>query len=263
MLDILLTTILKRPYILVFLFFYLLIAGRLMGWRWTILFLFCGYTIAFLSEYLSINYGVPYGWYFYKYENLEGEWLNHGVPVWDSISYVFMNFAGLAMAQLRNGSCPTGTTFFALPFRDLLLSALLVTLLDVVVDPVAHRGAQWFLGDIYYYPNPGFYFDVTLANFAGWYVTSLLICGMGMMMDRGIRPKLPNNFWQMATIGLYYGIMAFGIAIAVYLQEWGIVLCDVGWLGATVLIVFGRPMKNRPPLCGKTGKIARIFNERL
>ncbi len=47
--------------------------------------------------------------------------------------------------------------------------------LDVVIDPLAVRGDRWFLGRIFYYPEPGWYFGVPAANFAGWVVVGAAI----------------------------------------------------------------------------------------
>ena len=41
--------------------------------------------------------------------------------------------------------------------------ALLMTWLDVVIDPLTVHGDRWFLGRIYYYPEGGAYFGVPLA----------------------------------------------------------------------------------------------------
>jgi putative membrane protein len=236
MLTILLTTILKRPYVAAFLLSYLFIARRVTNWRWTAGFILVGYGIAFTSEWLSIHYGIPYGWYFYIYENLKGEWLNNGVPVWDSASYVFMNFAGLCAARifLRRYAIDT----FQKKLILVATAALFVTLLDVVVDPAAHLGEHWFLGKIYYYPNPGPYFDVTLQNFAGWYVTSLAICGAGvLLMDFTAIERLDSPANRFFSLGLYYGIFAFGLAIALYLRQWGLVACDLFWIGSTAILL--------------------------
>lgn len=230
--EILITTVLKRPYVVAFLLSYLIIAWRVMGLKWSLAYLFIGYGIAFASEWLSINFGFPYGWYAYVYENLRGEWLNHGVPVWDSVSYVFMNFAGLcaALLALKIPSHSTLKKKMALVFY----SALFVTLLDVVVDPVAHLGARWFLGKIYYYPNPGFYFDVTLANFIGWYLTSFTINSVAVfVLGFSSQKNLNPPFHKAAVLGLYYGIFAFGLAIAVYLAQWELVVCDLFWISLT------------------------------
>ena len=47
--------------------------------------------------------------------------------------------------------------------------------LDVVIDPLAVRGDRWFLGRIFYYPEPGWYFGVPIANFVGWVVVGAAI----------------------------------------------------------------------------------------
>ncbi len=43
-----------------------------------------------------------------------------------------------------------------------------MTLLDVVIDPLAVRGERWFLGHLFTYPEGGLYFGVPLSNFGGW-----------------------------------------------------------------------------------------------
>jgi putative membrane protein len=227
MLSTLTTTVLNRPYVLLFLLSYIFIAIRVAGIKWMLSFLILGYTVAFFSEYSSINFGFPYGWYFYKYENLTGEWLNHGVPVWDSVSYVFMCFAGLFAAKFalqKNNS----------KIKLVILSAFLVTLLDVITDPLAHMGKRWFLGEIYFYPKPGFYFDVPLNNFIGWFLVSLTINAVGIFLlkfDHLVKLNKKNNF---LGLGLYYGIFGFGLAITVYLKEWSLVLCDLFWIALSI-----------------------------
>ncbi|OVE82614.1 hypothetical protein BVY03_00440 [bacterium K02(2017)] len=230
MLETLITTIIKRPYVLMFLISYVFIAIRVTNIKWTSLYLVAGYSIAFLSEFTSINYGYPYGWYFYKYENLMGEWLNNGVPVWDSVSYVFMCFSGLYTARYILGSQQN-------KLKLILLSAVLVTILDIIIDPVSHMGKRWFLGEIYYYPQPGFYFDITFANFCGWFLVSFLINSTGVYLlkfDQLCKSTPLNNF---LGIGLYFGIFGFGLIIAIYLQEIYLVLCDLGWLYLVLVIM--------------------------
>lgn len=248
MLSTLTTTVLNRPYVLLFLLSYIFIAMRVAGIKWMLSFLILGYTVAFFSEYFSINYGFPYGWYFYKYENLTGEWLNHGVPVWDSVSYVFMCFAGLFAAKfaLRAGSIYRAPTYLTPTYQTQIcfLSAVFTTLLDVIVDPLAHMGKRWFLGEIYFYPEPGIYFDVPLNNFIGWFLVSLTINTIGVFVlkfNESVKLNKTNNF---LGLGLYYGIFAFGLAITIYLREWTLVLCDLFWIGLSIGIISW--MKTKP-----------------
>ena len=92
--DELLTTVIKRPYVFAFFAAYLFLALRRWGWKRTLLWLVSGYLIAWVSEYSSIHNGFPYGHYKYVYEGMAGELMIAGVPFFDSLSYVFLTFAG-------------------------------------------------------------------------------------------------------------------------------------------------------------------------
>lgn len=214
-----LTTILHRPYIFVFLIAFLIISIRSQGWRFSLFFLLSGYGIAWASEASSIRTGFPYGWYFYIYENLEGEWLNCGVPVWDSLSYTFLCYAGYSLASYVVPSLSR--------LKKILLSSLFVVVLDIVIDPLAHLGERWFLGKIYYYPDPGWYFGVPFSNFIGWFFVSALIIGINIIME----PYLVGSK-KMDRGGsfLYFGIFLFNWGITLWIREWMLALADVLWI---------------------------------
>lgn len=234
----LLYTVLKRPYVFCFLLVFLFLSIRRRGIFKTLVFLITGYFIAWLSEWCSINFGFPYGTYHYVYENLKGELLNHGVPVWDSLSYVFLCFAGLELVEFVRG--PTGRNVKCI-LQNTFLSALFVTLLDVVIDPVAHLGRYWFLGEIYFYPHPGIYFDVPFSNFAGWFLVAFLINGIYLSWDGGSK-----NPPCLGGVLLYFSILVFNTAIAIFLKQWALVLADLFWIGALIffLIFFLKPPKS-------------------
>ncbi len=259
MLDILITTVIKRPYVLAFLLSYLFISTLSRGWIRTIIYLIIGYTIAWSSEVLSINYGFPYGLYYYVYENLQGEWLNTGVPVWDSVSYVFINYAGLCLAifALKNET-PRDEWIRSLNPISLLkliaLAAFLVTALDIVIDPLAHQGEKWFLGHIYYYAYPGMYFDVPISNFMGWYLVAFAINGCGIFMERLLPLKTPLiqrsglHDWivKFGGVGLYYGIYAFNLFIALYLKNTALIIASLAWGLITMGVVLWTIRQRRP-----------------
>ena len=176
--DVLIYTLVKRPYVFLFLAAFLFLSIRHLGLVKTLIWLVVGYFVALLSEYSSINNGFPYGEYHYIYENLQGELLFAGVPVWDSISYSFMTYASFAVAE------------YAMPKAKLwklcVGGAVLTTLLDIITDPVAKLGKQWFLGEIYYYAHDGWYFHVPLTNFAGWFLVAAVIIGVNLLIFRKI-----------------------------------------------------------------------------
>lgn len=183
--DVLITTLIKRPYVFLFLAGFLFLSIRHLGLVKTLIWLVVGYVIAFASEYSSINNGFPYGEYHYIYENLQGELLLAGVPVWDSVSYSFMTYASFATAQ------------YALPKARLwqlwLVGAALTTLLDIITDPVAKLGKHWFLGEIYYYAHDGWYFDVPFSNFAGWFLVAAVIIGVNFGVFKLLDSRFRGN----------------------------------------------------------------------
>ena len=65
------------------------------------------------------------------------------------------------------------------------LSGALMTLLDVVIDPLAVRGERWFLGHLFTYPEGGLYFGVPLSNFAGWLLVGWVTVGGYVWAARG------------------------------------------------------------------------------
>lgn len=215
-----------RPYVVPFLAAYLVLATRHLGlWR-ALLFLGAGYAIAWSSEISSITNGFPYGLYHYKRDPAIREAWVAGVPLFDSLSYVFLAYAGFSVAllfaaPLSKGALPrlADTPALRRSVRVLLLGGLLTTLLDVVVDPVANQGHHWFLGDIYDYDRPGLHFGVPLSNYAGWWGVSTLMVGALQGIDRLIGPRagpgqgpLPGDALGGAL--LWLGVVVFQVAVA-------------------------------------------------
>ncbi len=75
-------------------------------------------------------------------------------------------------------------------FGTIFLGALLFMLIDVVIDPLSFRGDRWFLGKIYYYPDGGAYFGVTISNFIGWFIVGFVTLVVWGVIDR-VTPTLP------------------------------------------------------------------------
>lgn len=261
MLPTILHTIAKRPYVFIFLIAFLIISVRTRGVKRTLLFLFSGYAIAWASEALSIRTGFPYGWYAYVYENMPGEWMNWGVPVWDSLSYTFLCFAGLGLAEFfLLPRSPNTTSFKSYRQKTLknfsmteifglsLLSAVFIVILDVIVDPLANQGEKWFLGKIYYYPNPGNYFGVPFTNFAGWFLVGFLIVFVNLAIDKifsrgrpSPMPVYPDRLLKLDHLlapALYLSIVAFNAAITLWIRDFRLVVFDVTWLAFALLTGF-------------------------
>jgi uncharacterized membrane protein len=161
-------TVVYRPYVYAFLVCYLVFAIYHLGTKKTFLFLAGTYLIAFLSEYSSTRNGFPFGIYTYVEETRTRELWISNVPFWDSLSFVFLSYFSFAVAAAARypRELARGFSAFETPF----IGGALMMLLDIVIDPVALRGDHWFLGRVYFYPNGGPYFGVTISNFIGWFV---------------------------------------------------------------------------------------------
>ncbi|MDX1411291.1 MAG: carotenoid biosynthesis protein [Nitrospirales bacterium] len=244
--DTFLITLINRWYVFVFLIAYLSIASLHWGATRTLKFLIFGYFIAWASEAASIRTGFPYGMYYYHYDQMAGEPFFFGVPVWDSASYVFLSFAGYLMALYLRTRWDRFTPLTQLQksWLTVLLGAAMTMLLDIVIDPVAHLGSQWFLGDIYHYPPGGEYFDVPLTNFAGWFIVPLAIIGIFRLTDRleGV-PEEPKTI--LLGVALYGGVYFFNLIITFAIGAWKLGLASTAWGVFILILALIRPKQRR------------------
>jgi putative membrane protein len=224
-LDALWLTVTRRWFVLAFLVSFLALSIRHLGGLRTLALLVFGYGIAWASEASSIRNGFPYGLYEYLWRPGEPTGLDPrepallGVPCFDSISYVFIAYASMCMAHWVlgvRGARRAGVAVW------LAASSLFVTI-DLVTDPVALRGGEWFLGRIYHYPGGGAHHGVPLSNYGGWLLVGLAIIGVFGRIDR-LLPESRARGGPGLGAALYLSIMAFCIAVAGHLRAWDLVL---------------------------------------
>ena len=96
--HLLLSTIALRPYVFVFLGFYLAIAIVNFGLRTTVLFTVLTYAVAWACEWSSVRNGFPFGLYHYVQATRGREIWVAGVPLMDSLSFTFLSFASYTLA---------------------------------------------------------------------------------------------------------------------------------------------------------------------
>lgn len=185
-------SLLHRPYVTLFLLFFLALSRLEQGWLRTGLWLLTSYGVALAAEWGSIHHGFPFGVYVYHYAELGNDLVVFGVPFFDTLSFSFLSYVSYSFAQ-----------FFLSPLSmqgldvqrvtppeirrapsTLLLGAFLMMVVDLIVDPIANLGKFWFLGDIYHYPEPGVHFGVTFANYCGWFVVAAVTIFINQRIDR-------------------------------------------------------------------------------
>jgi putative membrane protein len=240
-------TIFLRPYVFIFLGAYLLLASWHLGLARALAFLILGYVVSWAAELCSITWGFPFGEYLYIPATRNRELWVAGVPLMDSLSYVFLAYASYALALAALAPLSRGSGF-RLEEADAIqgaigpwiLGAVLMVTLDIVIDPLALRGYRWFLGQIYGYPEPGVYFGIPLANFGGWLLVALAL----IRLLQYFATRLPAGPWweggrrRFAGQGLlgplfYLGILGFNLVMTFAIGE-----VRLGWVGVFIYLPF-------------------------
>jgi uncharacterized membrane protein len=232
--DLVLATLLLRPYVFAFVACFLVASAFDLGWRRTLLFAAWVWPLAWLSEVLSTGIGVPFGLYHYTEATRDREIFVGGVPLMTSVSFTFLAYSAFCLARgvlgARAGAWSLAVT-----------GGLLMMLLDIVIDPIAVRGDQWFLGRIFYYADGGAYFGVPLSNFVGWALVGTACIGGYLALTRNGRGTRPEF-----GMALYYAVLAFNLAVTAWIGEW--VLLGIGVLlhAATAAVLYG--VRRRPAM---------------
>jgi putative membrane protein len=220
-------TVVNRPYVYAFFACFVAFAVYQLGPRRAATFAVSTWIIAFACEYSSTRNGFPFGPYRYLETTRSRELWISNVPFWDSLSFVFLSYFSyvLAAALLSPRGALTERPWPGLrhPAAPLVGGAIM-TLLDVVIDPVALQGEKWFLGRVYEYPYRGFYFGVTAANFAGWFFVGAASLWAFQLALRHApwcagpwRAVHPRFLW--AVYGVYAGVFGFNLAVTVLIGD--------------------------------------------
>lgn len=221
-------TFLLRPYVLGFFFVFLTGSLIVFGWRRALLYFIYAYVSSFVLEICSTRYGFPFGLYIYHSELTANKelWVMN-IPWMSTLSFIFLSFFCYRLSV------------FLLPRKPYLwpfLCALNMILIDVAMDPLTLLGKRWFLGDLYHYPQAGFYFGVPLANFLGWGFTGLLISFPFAVEDLLKKREAEHSSqywrWDFLISYAYVGVYLFmaGIAFSIGEDKLAIIAITLGLL---------------------------------
>lgn len=237
-------SLLNRPYVTLFMAFFLLLSYLEQGWRRTVFWVLSSYSIALAAEWGSIHYHIPFGPYVYHYEVLTHDLVLLGVPFFDTLSFSFLSYVSFSFAQffmsplwVRGCDIRCVTSPAIRNSRSvLLLSAVLMVVIDLIVDPIARLGRYWFLGDIYHYPEPGIHFGVTFANYCGWFCVAITTVYVNQLIDRIYYAKKLETHEKLRSISFPYlgwfaplfwaGIVFFQLGVTYWVAWNGPPECD-------------------------------------
>jgi len=187
-LDLVTGTLVGRWYVTLFGLAYLVYGTRLLGARRLAIYSAIAFVIAVASENASVVWGVPYTLYSFNQELRSHELFIGNVPLAVPLSYTFVMFFSFAAARyVAAGPWRTAPTSGAAAYA---LAVVFATWSTWTLDPVSQRGARWYLGDLFHYHGPGFWFGLPLLSQVGWLLVSATLCGVlaAMTPDRGTQP---------------------------------------------------------------------------
>ena len=210
----------------------ILVIWRQFGWRRALPIGLGGWMIAFAAEWAATSGpGFPFGVYSYRSAGLTQDWRVLGVPLFDSLSFTWLAFVTFTAAGWLGASGA----------RRLVVAALAMVAIDVVVDPVALRGARWWLGSIYSYPaHTGIWYGVSWPNYLGWLVVGLTLqLWLGFWLGgqrQGSRSELVvaalllvGVLTQSAVLALVLGIAPSALLALLLLVGLGLVAQGAHW----------------------------------
>jgi uncharacterized membrane protein len=146
----------------------------ILGIKRALFFLFLSAVTGTVFETIGVNFGlITGGTYTY---NMAGPALA-GVPlVIPMFWFVFIYSAyGLvnAIIAYRNGALPSPKTDgLKFLFLLILIDAILITMIDLIMDPVMVAWSEWS------WTGGGIYYDIPTENFLGWFTIGLIVSGL-------------------------------------------------------------------------------------
>ena len=194
-------------------------ALRHLGWRRTLGYALPAIAVGLLFENGSVHFGFPYTHYTFA-SSLRGKEIFVGdVPLMVPLSYTFMGYFAFAAGRLVS-SGPWQTRARAW-WHEYLIGVVLMVWAVWIFDPVSRLGDRWFLGRVFHYGGPGFWFGLPLGSQLGFTLTALLLVGLLTWLARddadqpvgGLR-RHPHAI----ALATYHGQVAWLAIVAVVLN---------------------------------------------
>jgi uncharacterized membrane protein len=177
-----------RWYVTIFGIVFVWCAVRQLGWRRTLLYTVIAVGVGGLAENASVHLGVPYTRYAFA-DSLRGDELFLGdVPLMVPLSYTFMAYFAFASGRLL-ASGPYRTRAVK-QWHEWLLALMLAVWALWILDPVSRLGREFYLGALFAYAGPGFWFGLPLGSQLGFALTAAVLLAVLFWLDRAA-PDLP------------------------------------------------------------------------
>jgi uncharacterized membrane protein len=151
--------------------------SHVLGIRRTFAFFAITAVTSWLFEEIGVTTGLVYGPY--HYTSTLGPWLG-SVPVLIPLAWFVLVYSSYGLANLIANRLPGGIAGGRHLIGLILLGALVITALDLVVDPIlsgpSFRAWVW--------DTAGPYYGVPIQNYFGWLVTASLVHLLWRSLER-------------------------------------------------------------------------------
>ena len=180
--DLLIGTVVGRWYVTLFGLTFLWRASRHLGWRRTGTYVAIALVVGVVAENGSVHLGFPYTRYSFNDALRDNELFIFDVPLMVPLSYTFMAYFAFAAGRL----------IAAGPFRtraprawhELAVAWMLAVWALWVLDPVSRLGDRFYLGELFRYHGPGFWFGLPLGSQVGFAATAGILIAVLHALDR-------------------------------------------------------------------------------
>lgn len=171
-----------RWYVTLFGLTFLWRASRHLGWRRTLQYGAAAVVIGALAENGSVHLGIPYTRYTFEH-SLRGKELFVGdVPLMVPLSYTFMAFFAFEAGRLL--AAGPRRTRAPRVWMEYLLGLVLAVWALWILDPVSRLGDRFYLGRLFHYAGPGFWFGLPTGSQLGFALTAAILLGILTWMGR-------------------------------------------------------------------------------
>ena len=224
-------TFVERWYVTLLGAVFLVCAVRHLGWRRTFGYAVPAVIIGLLFENGSVHFGFPYTQYTFD-SSLRGKEIFVGdVPLMVPLSYTFMGYFAFAAGRLvASGPWRTRARVW---WHEYLLGVVLMVWAVWIFDPVSRLGDRWFLGRVFHYEGPGFWFGLPLGSQLGFTLTALLLVGLLTWLARDDEDRPVDGIVRhphAIALATYHGQVAWLAIVAVVL--------DATELGGSALLIW-------------------------
>ena len=175
-------TVFGRWYVTLFGLTFLWRASRQLGWRRTGIYVAVALVVGVIAENGSVHLGFPYTHYAFNDALRDDELFIFDVPLMVPLSYTFMAYFAFSAGRLI-ASGPFRTRA-PRAWHELAVAWMLAVWALWVLDPVSRLGHRFYLGELFHYRGPGFWFGLPLGSQVGFAATAGILLVALHVLDR-------------------------------------------------------------------------------